>query len=119
MSRTGWNRTSLINTALVEWLRIQDHPGIRFVTTASGSRTAALVNGPEVWSVAESWLQHDLAERTLDNVVQATGLTRKEVDVALAYYADYRDEIDTEINRLHLAQQQAREAWERRQAING
>ena len=119
MRRTGWNRTSLINTALVEWLRMQDHPEIRFVTTATGSRVAALVNGPEVWTVAESWMQHEPAERVVDNVVQATGLTHNEVEAALGYYADFRDEIDTEIERVHLAQEQARLAWERRQALNG
>jgi hypothetical protein len=109
----------LINTALTEWLRIQDHPGIRFITTANGRRTAALVNGPEVWTVAEAWLQHDPADRLVDNVTAATGLTGNEVEAALAYYADFRDEIDAEIDRLHLAQEQARAAWERRQAING
>jgi len=119
MGRTGWNRTLLVNTALVEWLRIQDHPGIRFVATANGTRVAALANGPEIWTVAESWTQHEPSERTVENVAQATGLTHNEVETALAYYADYRDEIDDEIDRLHLAQEQARLAWERRQALNG
>jgi len=118
MAQTGWNKTSLINTALGEWLRIQRHPGIRFVATPAGSRVAALVDGPEIWTVAESWLQHPPTERTTDNVAQATGLTCREVECALAYYADYRPEIDAEINRVHQAQAQARAAWERRQALH-
>jgi len=119
MAQTGWNKTSLVNTALSEWLRIQAHPGIRFVPTPTGTRMAALVGGPEVWTVAESWNQHAPDERTIDNVVEATGLTRREVECALAYYADYRNEIDAEIDRVHAAQEQARSAWERQQALYG
>ena len=118
MTQSGWNRTLLVNTALNEWLRIQAHPGIRFISTPTGKRIAALVNGPEIWTIAESWQQHNLSERTIDNLVQATGLEREEVDVALAYYADFKDEIDTEISIVHAAQEQAREAWERRQALH-
>ena len=119
MAATGWNRTSLVNTALREWLRLQTHPGIRFVTTVAGSRVAALADGPEVWTVAESWCQHPAPERSVDNIAAATGLTSHQVECALGYYADYRDEIDAEIERLHKAQQDARAAWQRRQAING
>ena len=119
MKVTGWNKTALVSTALDEWLRIQSHPGIRFVPTPTGARVAALVNGPEVWTVAESWHQHAPADRTEDNLVLATGLTRREIDTALAYYADHTDEIDAQITRVHLAQTQARQAWERRQTLHG
>jgi len=84
-----------------------------------GRRVAALVNGPEVWTVAESWTQHAPPGRTVENVAAATGLTPQEVESALAYYADYREEIDAEIARIHLAQEQAQLAWERRQALDG
>ncbi|MCL2781788.1 MAG: hypothetical protein FWD74_09960 [Actinomycetia bacterium] len=119
LAQTGWNRTSLINTALREWLRAQSHPRIRFVATPTGTRVAALVDGPEVWTVAESWNQHDPSERTVENVVAATGLTRREVDCALAYYAEFRDEIDIQIDRINRAQEQARLAWDRRKALYG
>ena len=118
MGETGWNRTTLINTALDEWLRVQAHPGIRFVPTPSGQRMAALVNGPEVWTIAESWNQHEPHERTVGNVVLATGLTLREVETALSYYADYRQEIDNDLARHHRAQETARRAWERREALN-
>jgi len=78
---------------------------------------AALVGGPEVWTVVESWQQHLPPERTIDNVAVASGLTRADVECAINYYADYRDEIDAEIDSVHQAQEIARLAWERRQAI--
>ena len=119
IATTGWSKTALVTTALDEWLRIQAHPGIRFVPSPSGARLAALVNGPEIWTVAESWTQHEPADRTIDNLVAATGLTRAEVDCALSYYADFTQEIDAEVERVHAAQTLAREAWERRQALHG
>ena len=118
VAATGWTKTTLATTAIDEWLRLQAHPGIRFVSTPTGARVAALVNGPEIWTVAESWQQHEPGDRTTDNLVAATGLTRPEVECALSYYADYTEEIDAEVERVHVAQRQAREAWERRQALH-
>jgi len=69
--------------------------------------------------VAESWKQHTPPQRTVENVVAATGLNRREVECALDYYAAFTGEIDTQIKRVHQAQEQKRVAWERRQAING
>lgn len=56
------------------------HPGIVFVATIAGERHAALAAGPEVWTVAESWLQHDESERTAAAVAEALGLARTEVE---------------------------------------
>ncbi|MDR2566678.1 MAG: hypothetical protein LBC97_11630 [Bifidobacteriaceae bacterium] len=117
MAATGWSRSTLVNTALVEWLRLQAHPGIRFVPTPYGGRLAALVGGPEVWTVAESWMAHEPADRSIENVVAATGLARSEVECALKYWADFRHEVDDDIARVHAAQRQAREAWERQQSL--
>jgi hypothetical protein len=118
MSATGWSRSELVNTALDEWLKLQSHPGVRFVPTPYGTRIAALVGGPEIWTVAESWSQHAPSERSVENIAQATGLTKCEVESALAYWADFKDEIDADMARVHHAQRQARDAWERRQALN-
>jgi hypothetical protein len=118
VAATGWTKTALVTTALNEWLRLQSHPGIRFVSTPSGARVAALVNGPEIWTVAESWNQHEPGDRTTDNLVAATGLTRSEVESALSYYADYKQEIDAEVERVHIAQKLAYEAWQRKQALH-
>ncbi|MDR1710939.1 MAG: hypothetical protein LBR58_03640 [Propionibacteriaceae bacterium] len=117
MASSGWSKSTLVNTALDEWLRTQAHPGIRFVSTPHGQRIAALAGGPEVWTVAESWLQHEPADRTVANVAAATGLTAREVECALAYWADNKAEIDADVERVHNAQRQAREAWERRQSL--
>jgi len=118
-ARTGWSRSRVLNVALDEWLRAQQHPGIRFVELPSGQRIAGLVDGPEVWTVAESWLDHDLVDRTAANVSKATGLTLRQVETALAYWADYRDDINADLDRVHAAQREARAAWERLQDLHG
>jgi hypothetical protein len=116
--RVGAKKSSVVVGAVREWLRMQAHPGIVFVTTVTGERRAALAVGPQVWTVAESWLQHDKRSRTPDVVADALGLTVTDVETALAYWADYREEIDELIEQHHADQDDALAAWERRQALD-
>ena len=71
-----------------------------------------------MWTVAEAWLQHDKAGRTVEAVADALGLPAVDVEAALAYWADYQDEIDDLISRHHASQDEALAAWERRQALD-
>jgi len=87
----------------------------------AGSRTradAALAGGPQVWTVAEAWQQHSKGERAPAVVADALGLTVADVETALAYWADYRDEIDELISRHHASQDESLHAWERRRALD-
>lgn len=115
--RTGQTKSSVINTAVDEWLRMQSHPRIRFVTVETGERRAALVDGPEVWTIAESWLAHEPAERSAGIVADAVGVPASLVEAALSYWAVYRDEIEGIIARHRALQDEALAAWERRQAL--
>jgi hypothetical protein len=117
LRRTGARQSTVIGTAVSEWLRLVNHPRIRFVEPVRGERRAALVDGPEVWSVAESWQQHAPEERTVAGVAGTLGLRPDQVGAALAYWADNREEIDTLIDRIHLAQDEEYAAWQRRQAL--
>ena len=116
--RTGSRKSTIVIGAVREWLRMQAHPGIVFVATVDGERRAALAVGPQVWTVAESWLQHDVGDRTPAQVADALGLAVIDVETALAYWAEYRDEIDTVISRHHAAQDDALAAWERRRTLD-
>ncbi len=95
----------------------QANPRIVFVTTNTGERRAALVSGPQVWTVAEAWRQHLPEERTSDIVADALGLPVVDVEAALTYWADYRDEIDRLIENHEADADAALRAWERRQAL--
>ena len=94
------------------WLRAEAHRGIVFVTEVTGERRAALISGPQVWTVAEAWLQHEPEHRTARDLADTLGLSMKSVETALAYWADNRQEIDGLITRHHLAQDEAVAAWE-------
>jgi len=64
---------------------MQAYPGVVFVATVSGERRAALSVGPQVWTVAEAWLQHSKEERTAAVVADALGLSVADVQNALVY----------------------------------
>jgi hypothetical protein len=116
--QVGAKKSSVVVGAVREWLRMQAHPGIVFVPGLGGERRAALAVGPQVWTVAEAWQQHDRGDRTAAVVADALGLTVADVEIALAYWADYRDEIDELISRHHASQDEALRAWERRRALD-
>ncbi len=107
------NRSTVIVRALSEWIRLQSHPGIRFVSLVNGDRVAALERGPEVWTVAEAWVTADPGTRSVDEIAHVTGLTATEVEHALRYYADFQDEIDAEMARVWQAQKEEQAAWNR------
>jgi len=116
--QTGMKKATVVVGAVREWLRMQAHLGIVFVTTVTGERRAALAVGPQVWTVAEAWQQHGKGERDVEVVAETLGLTVSDVEAALAYWADYRDEIDDLIRRHHASQDEALAAWERRRALD-
>ena len=116
--RTGTKKSTVVVGAVREWLRMQAHPGIVFLTTLGGERRAALAAGPQVWSVAESWLQHAASERNATEVAEVLGLSEPEVETALSYWAEHRTEIDELIARHHFEQDAALSAWERRRALD-
>lgn len=116
--QAGAKKSTVVVSAVREWLRMQAHPGVVFVATVSGERRAALSAGPQVWTVAEAWLQHDKDQRTAAVVAEALGLTAVDVENALAYWADYQDEIDDLISRHRASQDEALAAWERRRTLD-
>ncbi|MGH3223523.1 MAG: hypothetical protein ACRDPY_33365 [Streptosporangiaceae bacterium] len=116
--QAGAKKSTVVVSAVREWLRMQSHPGVVFVAAVGGERRAALSVGPQVWTVAEAWLQHDKDERAPAVVAAALGLTAVDVENALAYWADYQDEIDDLISRHRASQDEALAAWERRRALD-
>lgn len=116
--RTGAKKSTVVVAAMREWLQMQAHPGIMFVTTVSGERRAALASGPQVWTVAEAWQQHDATTRSPAELADTLELTARDVEAALGYWGDNRLEIDDLISRHHASQDEALAAWERRRALD-
>jgi hypothetical protein len=116
--RSGVKKSTVVIGALREWLRMEAHPGIVFVKTVTGERRAALAAGPQVWTVAEAWQQHPAGDRNPAEVAATLGLAERDVETALAYWAEFRDEIDHLVDRHHTDQDDALAAWERRRALD-
>jgi len=86
-----------------EWVRLQDHPGIRFVDGPAGRR-AALVGGPDVWEIV------DVARELSFDAGKVTGaypwLSEDALAIALRYFEAYPDEIEALIeDNLRVARE--------------
>ena len=71
-----------------------------------------------MWTVAEAWQQHDKKDRNAKVVADAVGLSVHEVETALAYWADNREEIEGQVRRHEVEQDEALAAWERRRSLD-
>ena len=121
-SHPGTSLSSMANVFVDEALRAEEHPGITFRSGPTGRR-AGLVGGPDVWEVIDTLFtlrEHDpaLAEDALIRATaEATGLAERKVRVAVAYYTDYRDEVDERITGNRQATDEAEAAWNAQQAL--
>jgi hypothetical protein len=109
--RTGVSRSQVAETLIEEGLRMQSFPGITFRFGPAGRR-AALAGGPDVWEIMRVYLtaggpKHGLLERT----AALLDLHVAHVLTAIAYYSQYRAEVDDWIRRVDEEAEQAMAAW--------
>ena len=92
--RAGLPERTLAQRYVEEGLRHDAHPMIQFLDGPSGRRASLVGRGLDVWEVIATIRDNDgsivLAAEYLEAPV---GL----VEAAVAYYGEYRDEIDREI----------------------
>ena len=107
-----------------EGLRMDAHPGVLFREGPAGRR-AVLVGGPDVWEVirAIKSARDDDSDLTgdavLDLVAENTGLARRTMDVAVAYFSDYPVEVDALIAEADVAEESLGESVDRRASLLG
>lgn len=121
---TGESRNALADRLLAEALRLERHPLIRFRTGAAGRREPQLVgtrllvrdvmatvraHGDELGPTGDA----------LASTAEYLSLPLRSVAAALAYYADYRDEIDADAAWADAGARDERARWERQQAALG
>jgi hypothetical protein len=115
--RRGEPKARTAERLIDEGLRMEDHPSIVFRDGPAGRR-AALAAGPDIWEVIETLRGTGLSgEEALAATAAWGALTLAQVRAAVAYYADFRPEVDerialnrSEAERLRLASERAREA---------
>ncbi len=92
--RAGLPERTLAQRYLEEGLRHDAHPLIQFLDGPSGRRASLLGRGPDVWEVIATIRDNDGSiARAAEYLQLPAGL----VEAAVAYYGEYRDEIDNEI----------------------
>lgn len=106
------NESDAYRRILEEWLRMQEHPGIRFTDSLTGRR-AALVNGPDVWKVI--WIARAFDFDPARIAEAYPWLTPDRLAAARAYHEAHRREIDALIE----ANDRAADELERQLMVRG
>jgi hypothetical protein len=101
-----------------EGLRAQEHPGIVFRDGPSGRR-AGLAAGPDVWEAVAAFRSAGAKDEKRAIAVTAAemALSPAQVQLALAYYGSFPDEIDAQIAENERAATEALAAWRARQRL--
>ncbi len=110
------------NRLIDEALRSHEHPRVMFRDGPAGRR-ACLAGGPDVWEVIRAVRSARRAEPALtadqvtDLVAETSGVPAAVVRAAIAYWADYPDEVDAQVARADEEEHQARVRWDREQGL--
>jgi uncharacterized protein (DUF433 family) len=110
---TGESRNALADRLLSEAIRGEAHPLIRFQPGALGRRRALVVGTRLYVYQVISTLRGN--EGDIDQTAQDFGLSQQLIRAALAYYADYPDEIDEDAAVAAQLEREERARWERQQ----
>jgi uncharacterized protein (DUF433 family) len=111
----GASRNSLADRLLGEAIRTETHPLIRFQTGAAGRRQPLLA-GTRLYV-------HQIITtlRANDNDIAATaeylGVHPRQVQAAVAYYADFSDEVDDDEATAQRLEREERARWERQRRV--
>jgi hypothetical protein len=100
-----------------EGLRMEAHPGIIFKDGHAGRRPA-IADGPDVWEVIK--FIRGVEERgsaALEAAAEMLNLDPRQVNAAVSYYGDYKEEIDDWITRAERASERAEKAWLAKQEL--
>jgi len=114
---TGASTSALAQRLVDEGLRMADHPGILFKDGPTGRR-AALAYGPDVWEIIK--VLREVDERGPTAIAAAADILALDVSritLVVAYYSDYRDEVDAEIAAADEASERAERAWRVQQRL--
>ena len=109
--------SSLAEELIDEGLRIRRHPLVGFRDGPTGRR-AGLIGGPDIWEVVAGMVGGDVApDERIDRTIELYGLRPQQVEAALAYYAEFTDEIDAQIATNADAAEEGERLWQRRRHL--
>ncbi len=114
--RGGEPLARLAERYIEEGLRTDRHPGIMFRDGPAGRR-AVVIGGPDVWEVVSAVRSMpERGEARVPALAERLGISENKVRVAIRYYGEYPEEIDSwiasndeEADRLEAALAHERE----------
>ena len=111
---TGETMTALAERYVDEGLRRDEHPLIVFRDGAAGRRAALAGTRLDVAQVIETVLASD---KSTHDAAEYLSIPEPWVTACVRYYADYREEIDGWIERMHAIAEREEDAWRRTQSV--
>ena len=96
-SEEGLDFSATANQLLEEAVRMRRCPGIVFTQGPSGRRATVAGTGLDVWEIIAAYQRLGRNERRLRRAYD--WLTEPQLRAALAYYAQYPDEVDARLRR--------------------
>lgn len=113
----GESRNATADRLLGEALRLERHPLIRFAQGASGRRQPMIVGTRfYVHQLVSSFMP---GKDTIAGVATAFDLTAIQVRAALDYYAEFKDEIDADVEYNRRADDREHARWLARHQTSG
>ena len=111
--RTGESRNALVDRLLGEALRLEQHPLIRFHEGAAGRRQPALVGTRLYVHQVISTVRASGGD--VDEAAEYLTASPRLIRAALDYYADFRDEVDADLEAARRVEEDERARWDRQQ----
>lgn len=113
----GASASSLAEELIDEGLRSRRHPMIAFRDGPAGRR-ACLAGGADVWEIIGTIVGGDVsASKRLARAAEQLGLRPEQVEAAMAYYAEFTEEIDSLIEANQQAADEAEKLWRHQQEL--
>ena len=110
---SGQSRNSIAERLLSEAIRNETHPLIRFRSGAMGRRQPILAGTRLYVHQVIATLRGN--DGDIGRTAADFGISPQQVRAAVAYYADFRDEVDDDTAAAARVEQEERERWERQQ----
>jgi len=108
---TGQSRSELAQRYIEEGLRMERHPGIVFRDGPAGRRPT-LRGGPDVWEMVPEIQGVALDdEEEIGAIAAWMAMSTCQVKDAIAYYAEFPEEIDAWVERNERLADEHRAAW--------
>jgi hypothetical protein len=116
-AQTGEPIVRLAQRYIDEGMRLDRHPGIVFRDGPAGRR-AVVIGGPDVWEViVAARSAPERGENLIEALVQRMGAPAERIRVAVRYYAEYPDEVDSWISKVEEEADRLEQTLERERSL--